>query len=354
MSNIVFTVHLHISDETAIENFIGKMEDVLKQCGGSISIGQKEAAFKKREHSFFEFAWKEIKQLELEERYSTSRNHATAIRSFSRFREGKDITISEISSEIMVTYETWLKRKGVCLNTISCYMRSLSAIYNKGVVQGLSVQQSTFCRVFTGLEKTVKRAVTVEDVQALLKLQLPTRNSMAWARDLFVFSFYARGMPFVDMAYLKKQQIHDGYLVYHRRKTQQEIRVKLEPCMLEIIDKYHCEDTEFVFPILSQAGEKEIYQQYREKLSYYNKLLKQLSAQLRKECQLTSYVARHTWASVAYSSEIGLPVISQALGHNTPTTTLVYVKELGTNMIDEANSKLISMILRNKKNPTSI
>lgn len=367
MDNVTIQINLNIPQEMSQAEFFSLLQDALQQYGATFAVDHPSPPLqspscpsKKRKkrgtaNSFILFAEQEIKRLEEAKRYSTSRNYRTAIRSFVRFREDKNSSFADFCSELMVDYETWLKQSGVCLNTISCYMRALSAIYNKAVERELCEQRHPFSRVFTGMEKTVKRAIASEDIQALNALSLEGKRPLELTRDLFIFSFFARGMPFVDMAYLKKKQIQNGYLIYYRHKTQQQLQVKLEPCMQEIINYYITRsDSEYVFPIITSTDEGVAYKQYREKLCYYNKLLKQLSAMLEGDQHLTSYVPRHTWASLAYLSEIELPTIARALGHNTPLTTLTYVKELGTNVVDEANAKLISKILFNKKKPTSI
>lgn len=299
--------------------------------------------------SFLCFAEEEILRLTHNHRASTSGNYRTALRSFFAFLKGSDISISDITPELVVDYETWLKKNKICLNTISCYMRSLRALYNKAVGKQLVEQTHPFAKVFTGMEKTLKRAVTIDDIQSLHTLDLKAGSPLAWARDLFLFSFFARGMPFVDMAYLKKTQVSNGYLIYYRHKTHQQIRVKLEPCMLAIMQRYETAENEYIFPILNSslgADESLLSKQYHNGLCYYNKLLKKLSALLGNHCHLSSYVSRHTWASIAYQLQIDMPIISQGLGHTSIQTTHIYVKELDNSWVDESNKKIISRMLR--------
>lgn len=297
---------------------------------------------------FLAFAKNEIARLEESRRFSTAVNYRAALRSFSKFRRGRDLPLSRVSADLAADYESWLKRRGSCLNTISCYMRVLSALYNKAVDRKLVEQGHPFRRVFTGTEKTVKRAVTPEDIQLLNALPLKQHSSLELTRNLFLFSFMARGMPYVDMAYLKKEQLQGGYIVYYRHKTQQQLRIKLEARMWTIIGKYCTTDREYVFPIITSADETLAYKQYRRGLCYYNKLLKQLSLMLGNGCKLTSYVPRHSWASIAYQSQIELSTISKALGHYTPMTTLTYIKDLEDHVVDDANTRLLSKVLTDK------
>ena len=179
----------------------------------------------------------------------------------------------------MSEYEYWLKRKNVTLNSISFYMRILRAIYNKAVAQELIIQRDPFKNVYTGIEKTRKRAVDENIILKLKKLDLKQPN-LTFTRDLFLLSFYTRGMSFVDMAYLRKKDIREGIIYYKRRKTGQRLSVKLEPCMQRIIDKYapHVpKELDYVLPIISSTDPLTAFKQYRNALSYYNRLLKKLS-----------------------------------------------------------------------------
>ena len=191
--------------------------------------------------------------------------------------------------------ESWLKRRSVTRNTVSFYMRILRSVYNKAVERGLVSPSTPFKYVYTGIEKTRKRAVDEGTVVRLQQLDLSGRPSLCFARDLFLFSFYCRGMAFVDMAYLRKSDVHGGLLTYARRKTGQLLHIRVEECMQRIIAQYAplaCSG--YLFPIIGSLDPGRAYLSYRSALSYYNKHLKELSALLGLECHLSSYVARHT------------------------------------------------------------
>ena len=168
---------------------------------------------------------------------------------------------------------------------------------------------------------------------------------MASALHLFLFSFYAMGIPFVDLAHLKKSQVKDGVLTYRRRKTNRPVRVKLEKCMLDILEKYKAEGTDYLFPILYKVKDgRQVAVSYASALNRYNRSLKQLARQAGIGVNLTSYVARHSWASIAYEHGIGLPVISKALGHTDTKTTLIYIEGIKDERLAEANRGLLERI----------
>ena len=295
--------------------------------------------------SFSTFANEEIVRTRRMHRHSTAGNYATALRSLLRFHGGKDIPFSDVDCKLIDAYGGWLQKKGVCKDTLSCYMRSLRAIYNKAVEQGLTEQKEPFSNVFTGISRTRKRSIEKSDINKLRSVKVKPGSFMQLVRDVFLFCFYACGMPFVDVAFLKKSQITDGVLTYHRRKTNQFVQIKLEPCMEEIINRYQSEERSYVFPFLTSQDEDMAYREYRRKFTYYNKTLKVLGKQAGVSKALSSYVARHTWATLAFMSSVDMSVIAQALGHTNMKTTQIYVEDIGNDKQNWANRKLLNEVL---------
>lgn len=300
---------------------------------------------RKKAISFTGYAEKEILHKKNSHSYSTSQNYRTALNSFLKFLDGEDVPLHKIDSVLIGDYQKWLENHNVCLNSISCYMRSLRAIYNRAIGGKKAIREHPFKKVFTGIEKTQKRSINKEDIRRLQSLNLKAGTYMCLVRDIFLLSFYACGIPFVDIAYMKKNQISDGYLTYTRHKTKQKVRISLEPCMTAILNKYMSEDREHIFPIIDSTDSETAYRQYRNGICRYNKSLKLLGKKCGKTCNLSSYVARHTWASLAYHSNVDIPVISKALGHISPRTTVIYVKEINDRSFESANRKFLDKIL---------
>lgn len=283
-------------------------------------------------------------------RFSTAGNYRTALRSFLKFLQSDDVPLSDITPSCIASYERWLKSRMVSMGTLSCYMRSLRSLYNKAVEEKLVTDCKPFEKSFTGYPKTDKRSITSEDIHKLKELPIQKKNGLRMVRDLFLFCVFACGMPFVDLAFLRKSQIsEDGYLTYQRRKTNQKIRVKLLPCAMEIIQRYQTSGSDYVFPVLTTENPEEAYKQYREKLCYYNKLLKELGQRAGLTHKLTSYVSRHSWASLAYEQATDVAVISKGLGHTSAHTTYIYIKGINDERLDEANKKIADSILKEKK-----
>lgn len=299
---------------------------------------------------FSAYADEQISKLHQQGRFSTYRNYQTAIHSFMQFRKGKDIPLCNLSASLMADYERWLKSKDVAMGTISCYMRSLRAIYNKAVEEKLVDDREPFKKCFTGYPHTDKRSVTVADIRRLKDLPIKGKGCIRLVRDIFLFCIFACGMPFVDVAFLRKSQLsRDGYLTYYRHKTHQRIRVRLLPYAQEIIDRYANTDSEYVFPFLTKKDPEEAYKQYKKKLCYYNKLLKRLGEEAGISYPLTSYVSRHTWASLAYEQNTDVAVISKGLGHTSSHTTFIYIKGIDDSRLDEANSRIARQIMEPEK-----
>ena len=227
---------------------------------------------------------------------------------------------------------------------MSCYIRSLRSIYNLLVGNTL-----IFNNAFTGGTRTRKRSLSVDDVKKIKALRLKGMPQLEMARDLFLFSIYALGMPFVDMAFMKKENVQFDSIYYMRHKTNQPVFVPLEPCMKDIIRKYQHSDTAYLFPILTTREQPQAYLQYQNKLNSYNRLLKKLSSLAGLNVNLSSYVVRHTWASLAYSSNVELNVISKALGHTNTNTTQIYIRELEDYRLKDANHVVLGAIFSRRK-----
>ena len=137
--------------------------------------------------------------------------------------------------------------QGICSNSTSYYMRNLRAVYNRAVDKELTIQRSPFKHVYTGIDKTVKRAVPLKVIRMIRDLDLRISPGMEYARDMFMLSFYTRGMSFVDIAYLKKADLKSGVLTYRRQKTGRRLSIKWEKPMQEILDRYGHNDSPYLF-----------------------------------------------------------------------------------------------------------
>lgn len=293
------------------------------------------------EQSLFSFMQGIIGQLKQLGKVRTSETYTAALASFMKFHEGQDILLCEIDSNTMMLYEAWLKSKGICPNTTSFYMRILRAVYNRAVEKELTEQKHPFKHVYTGIGKTVKRAIPLKTIKHIKELDLILKPHLEYARDMFLFSFYTRGMSFIDMAYLKKSDLKNGTITYRRRKTGQQLTIKWEKCMEDIIAKYGTNTaTHYLLPIITNPYSDE-RTQYRNAICRINVALKEVAKLAGLHIPLTMHVARHCWASVAKSKNIPLSVISEGMGHDSEETTRIYLASLDTSVVDKANSLIL-------------
>ena len=292
--------------------------------------------------SFGLFMKEQIGRLESMKRMRTSETYTAAYRSFMRFMDNKDVAIDEFDEKLMGEYENFLKMTGAGLNTVSFYMRIMRAVYNRAVDEGITDQRYPFKKVYTGIARTVKRALRFDDIRRIKNVDLSNEPNLAFARDMFMFSFYTRGMSFVDMSFLSKSNLSGGVLSYCRRKTGQRLDIKWEKCMQEIVERYDACGP-YILPIVSpDKGDERL--QYRQCQCRINAYLKRLGRMMGFLHPLTMYVARHSWASVAKSRNVPLSIISEGMGHDSDATTRIYLASIEASRIDEANSSILNAL----------
>lgn len=280
-------------------------------------------------------------------RYGTAKTYRDALASFSSFRNGEDVSFDTLDRETICRYEAWMKDKGLKLNTSSCYLRTLKTLYLKAVDMGLTEDKDIFSRVFTGFATTAKRAITIDGIRKILKLRLKDGSALAFARDMFMLSFYLQGISFVDMAYLKKTYIRNGVLQYSRKKTGQAITISWEREMQEIVDAYShlAKDTPYLLPIIRKQDGTE-RGQYEKTEHNVNRNLKKIGVMAGLHIPLTTYVSRHSWASIMRDMGNDISVISRGLGHEDIKTTQIYLSAIDNSTVMKANKRLIGRITK--------
>jgi len=309
-----------------------------------VDEGIAEFAIDKSATCLFPFMESVISNLRELGKLRTSETYTAALRSFQRFRKNKDVLLGKMDSDLMVAYEAYLKKSGIKPNSSSFYLRILRAVYNRAVEKQLTPQRFPFKHVYTGVDSTVKRAVPLKTIRRIKEMNLSRNSSLEFARDMFLFSFYTRGMSFVDMAYLRKADLHGGVLSYRRRKTGQQLFVKWEKCMQEIVDKYDTAQSSYLLPVIKPSRNIEERKQYIYAAHNINRSLKIIGRWLELSVPLTMYVSRHAWASIAKSKNVPLSVISEGMGHDSEATTRIYLASLDTVAIDRANNMILKSL----------
>lgn len=293
--------------------------------------------------SLFNFMQGVIAHLKQMGKIRTAENYSCTLKSFMQFRGDKDILLSEIDSDLMQVYEAYLHEKGVIRNTSSFYIRILRAVYNRALEKELMEQRNPFRHVYTGIDKTIKKAIPLKTIKQIKNLDLSLLPSLDFARDMFLFSFYTRGMSFIDMAYLTKKDLSNDILTYRRRKTGQQLFIRWEKCMQEIVEKYYNPLSNYLLPIIKpMKGDERT--QYQNAMFLINRKLKTIGKMANTQQSLTMYTARHSWASAAKNKNVPISVISEGMGHNSEMTTQIYLASLDTTVVDKANSMILNSL----------
>jgi len=269
--------------------------------------------------------------------------YGNTYRSFMLCRNGQDLPLDQLNHLVVDDYESYLRRNDLKLNTISYYLKRLRAIYNKAIKEYGFIDSKPFANSFTKTVTTAKRAISVKDIKKITSAETMSEEE-SLARDLFLFSYYTRGMSFIDIAYLKKSDIRDGYLIYKRKKTGQELRVAWCTCMQRIVDRHPSLDGEHLLGIIDNKLSASLRQQYHYRQCRVNQKLQRFAKRIGLPMKVTMYCARHSWATIAKEKGIPVSVISQSMGHHSEKTTQIYLKSISAKEIDRYNNILIKAV----------
>ena len=291
--------------------------------------------------------------LQVEGNFGTAHVYRSSLNAIIAYRGKSDFVFSEVTSEWLKGFEVHLRNRGCSWNTVSTYMRTFRAVYNRAVnLRKAPYVPYLFRFVYTGTRADHKRALADDDMKKIFVnlsrkagVSLPVRQ----AQELFILMFLLRGMPFVDLAYLRKSDLRDNVITYRRRKTGHPLSVTLTPEAMILIEKYMNRDSSspYLFSFLkSREGTKEAYREYQLALRSFNQRLMLLGELLGLGDKLSSYTARHTWATTAYYCEIHPGIISEAMGHSSITVTETYLKPFQDKKIDEANKQVLDFVKR--------
>lgn len=341
--NIIKTIHDNIVWE---KKRINKIIESLQNSSKPFSVDDIVISYRnslENRTSVFDYIRIRINYLKDAGRERTSETYEQMLFSFMKFRNHEDLYFDMIDDKLICQYESFMKNSNLCRNTTSFYMRILRSVYNRAVEDGLSKQMNPFRHVYTGVDKTSKRAIGLDEIRRIKNLNLSNTPKLDFARDIFLFSFYMRGMSFIDIAYLQKTNLSGGYISYNRKKTGQQMTIKWEKEMEEIANKYVSQSDTFLFPIIERNDGTE-RKQYLNKMLLINRRLKVIAEKIALSVPLTMYVARHSWASIAQSNNIPINAISLGMGHDKEETTRIYLASIQTDVIDNANSKILRLL----------
>ncbi|HUN13407.1 MAG TPA: site-specific integrase [Alistipes sp.] len=293
----------------------------------------------------------EIERLESLGKINSATKHKYALQVLDGYKSVKT-ALEAIDLNYLKGLELYLRQRGNKDNSIATRFAIFKAIYNKAVKEGkVAVKQNPFTLFQVGSlwAKTRKRAIDKDDIQRLIDLEITEGHKTEYrrlARNLFLFSYFTAGMNFGDIARLRYKDIVKGRVNYSRHKTQKLLSFQLVPNAMQILEKYgtvgHGED--YIFPILNRhehTTPQQIFNRLHKVLRKINRELKVLGEMIGLEMPLTTYVARHTYATVLKRSGVSVALISESLGHSDLSTTQIYLDSFENSQIDAAMAHLL-------------
>ena len=287
----------------------------------------------------------QIENLKQTGRTGYALSHREVYNSLLKFNGHLNIYFSEIDTVWLKRYETWLRGQGFSENTIGRRFRTLRAVYNVAIEEKcVKADYYPFksYKVSKLHQATAKRAISKADIMRIIEYRCDDFYKQ-FAVDLFAFGYFMGGINFVDIAYLKMDNIVDGRLIYTRRKTHKLIRLPLQPKAQEIIERYQQDGALFLFPILSAFHKTEQQQRNRvhKVISKVNERLKEVGKELEIPIDLTTYVSRHSFATVLKREGVSTSIICESLGHSSEKVTQIYLDSFENSQIDAAMQHLL-------------
>lgn len=337
-----------------VNDVMGKMRKEVENIVSSLSCGNvnyitKDIVIKYKEKQddcyLITFMDKRIAEKEKIGKCGTAKAFRSTQRSLKRFLDTRRVKFNDIDYAFVKDYENYLYGTGVVSNTVSFYLRNFRTIYNMAYDRGMEVSPNNpFRKVKIRYNKTVKRALKRDLLEKIVKLDLSGNTHLMEARDLFMFSFYTRGMSFVDIITLKHTDIVDNVIYYERNKTHQQMQVAVTEPLQRLIEKYNVDDT-YVLPFINRYEHLSFYKRYQSAYGSIYRHLNTIADMLQINTPLTTYVARHSWATLAKEGGASVCAISEGLGHTTEKTTVIYLKEFDRSVVDDINERLVQFAL---------
>lgn len=296
--------------------------------------------------SFFEYSKDIVNELRHAERFGNANTYYAVIKVLEKFTGGNDIKFNEVNYDFLKKFESWHFSRGNSVNGLSAYMRTIKAIFNKAIKSDVVSRDAypfTHYRIKT--TPTEKRALDIGSIKSIMLLKLEETDSLFHYRNFFLASYMLYGISFMDLAFLKVQNIIDNRIKFQRKKTSKPYDINITPQLKEILSFYlkNKHKSDFIFPIVKRDTFELQYKDVLWARKRYNKGLKEIAAKCNIEQRLTSYVSRHSFATQAMLQDVPLQAISVMLGHNRLSTTQIYLKSLPSEILDDYNKKLVEL-----------
>ena len=291
---------------------------------------------------------------EQNEKWGTSALYHSVYKAIQDYCQSDEVSFEIITPSGLKSFEGYLRTKGLSWNTISTYIRVLRAVYNEAVMEEEAIfKPYLFNKVYTGVEANRENALNATIMKRLILLALDRRSllrpTLQQSLRYFVLMFMLRGLPFVDLSFLKKSEYKGNLIVYRRKKTGRPLVVQLDKTAQFLLETLINKDASspYLFPIIHHPdGSLEAYKEYQAALKTQNKRLAAIGKFLKINQKLSSYTARHTWETLAFVCNINPAIISQSMGHSSIKVTETYLKPFQQNMINEANKAVLKYVMK--------
>lgn len=286
-------------------------------------------------------------------KWNTASLYHSVIIKINQFTKGKEVPMDALTPSWLKSFEAYLRSSGNCWNTISTYMRILNAAYNEAVMTNYaSFRPLLFNKVYTGVVSDRQNALDTQDMEKIIKLSFDENSTLKpilqQTLQYFTLMFLLRGMPFVDLVYLKKRELKHNTISYRRMKTGRPLIVELEEPALVLLNSLANKDesSPYLFPFLHHPdGSEKAYKEYRTALRSFNNRLEVIGKELGLKQKITTYTARHTWVTIAFTCNISSAIISQSVGHSSIKVTEIYLKPFQQAAINAANKQVIQQVM---------
>lgn len=294
------------------------------------------------EKGFYSFFEERILVLSETGHEGTAKAYEATLNSMRKHLCGSDLPFARLSPLLIIKYRDSLLRTGVGKNTVGFYLHNMKAVYRRGCVELNLSLPSPFCNIRIRTEKTFKRGIPIKQVRTLARLPLPLGTPECLARDVFMFSIYTRGMSFVDIALLKKENVFQQEIRYKRHKTGQFLEIGINRQIQSLLERYGNTPGEYLFPLLEEMEDP--YSSYKKAYGKIRYALKKVARRVGLEGALRLHAARHCWATMAFDNGTPIHTISECLGHSSEKVTKIYLKELDRSVLDEVNDHIADNI----------
>jgi integrase/recombinase XerD len=310
-----------------------------------------QADKKRKSITIFDYFEETIAKKEESGKVGYANAFVEALQKLKTFRGGKDLEFSDVTFILLKQYEDWLIAQKLMPNTVFYYLRTLNTLLGYAKKEGLVKPDYYPFKDFGFAKyrnvKTKKRAISKEDMISIIQLDLNLESRLSRSRDFFVFSYYCGGINFVDMAHLKWRDIVKGRLMYNRQKTGEDYNMVLLPPAQKILDFFRktnfTREDSHIFPILCDFHKTP--QQMKDRIHKVNRQtnedMKEIAKMLGITENITTYVARHSFATIQRKSGTSTAMISELMGHDSEKTTRIYLDSFGNDVLDEAMKNLL-------------